>query len=353
MTAPVHIALVEIAGSHDECLYTQVRAISESNCRLFWVTSTAMKERNPHLVPFFTDIFLVDTVSKPLADLRKMQQIVRYLIAKKIDKAVFNTAQGGHVRNLALLMPKHIECYGLVHTLRKFQHSFTQKVIHRMIRKYLVLSDDLLKKIEPIPGIQVKSFYPIDFPHFSKVYPKEGVLVTLTGGVEHRRKDLARFCDMCAASPENTRFVFLGKSDPNNPDVQAFEQELEKRGLRDRVTLFSQFVDQELFDAVLHKTDFLLPLIHPGTPSSNEYITYQISGAFTLAFAYCVPLLIHEAYRGEQDLVKSSFFYQPETFGRVLEKAIENRMALVQEIASTEKWQLASQQENFRKFLEL
>lgn len=86
MSQAKHIALVEIAGSHDECLYTQVRALADCNCRLFWVTSTAMKERNPHLVPFFTDILLVDTVSKPLADLRKMKEIVRYLQEKKVEK---------------------------------------------------------------------------------------------------------------------------------------------------------------------------------------------------------------------------------------------------------------------------
>ena len=353
MTAPVHIALVEIAGSHDECLYTQVRALTDSNCRLFWVTSTAMKERNPHLVPYFTDIFLVDTVSKPLADLRKMKGIVRYLQVKKVEKVVFNTAQGGHVRNLALLMPKHIVCYGLIHTLRKFQDSFTQKVIYRMIKKYVVLSDDLLAKVKPITGIEVSSFYPIDFPHYEGEFSKNGVLVTLTGGVENRRKDLKSFIEMCSNSPAEVHFVFLGKSDMKREDVKVFVDELEKRGLRDRVTLFPEFVDQATFDAVLKRTDFLLPLIHPNTPSSEEYIHHQISGAFTLAFAYRIPLLIHEVYRGEKDLGEAGFFYMPVQFGEILTHAISQRSDVVKKIASNSKWDLAKQHAKFREFVEI
>jgi hypothetical protein len=353
MTAPVHIALVEIAGSHDECLYTQVRALAESNCRLYWVTSTAMKGRNPHLVPFFTDILLVDTVSKPLADLRKMKGIVRYLQEKKVEKVVFNTAQGGHVRNLALIMPKHIVCYGLIHTLRKFQDSFTQKVIHRMIKKYVVLSDDLLTKVKPVAGIEVSSFYPIDFPKFEQAYPKKGILVTLTGGVENRRKDLKSFIEMCSTSPAEVHFVFLGKSDMMCEDVQVFVAELESWGLRDRVTLFPEFVDQATFDAVLKQTDFLLPLIHPNTPSSEEYIHHQISGAFTLAYAYRIPLLIHEAYSSEKDLIEAGFFYTPAKFREVLTHAISRRSDVVKKIASYSKWDLAQQHAKFREFVEI
>lgn len=353
MSQAKHIALVEIAGSHDECLYTQVRALADCNCRLFWVTSTAMKERNPHLDPFFTDILLVDTVSKPLADLRKMKEIVRYLQEKKVEKVVFNTAQGGHVRNLALLMPKHIVCYGLIHTLRKFQNSFTQKVIHRMIKKYVVLSDDLLAKVKPVPGIEISSFYPIDFPHYEQDYPKKDILVTLTGGVENRRKDLKSFIGMCSNSPAEVHFVFLGKSDMSREDVQVFVDELESWGIRNRVTLFPEFVDQATFDAVLKQTDFLLPLIHPNTPSSEEYIHHQISGAFSLAYAYRIPLLIHEAYRTEQDLNVAGFFYDPLQFGEVLTYAISRRSDISKQIAGNPKWDVENQYAQFRAFLEI
>lgn len=153
-------------------------------------------------------------------------------------------------------MPKHIVCYGLIHTLRKFQNSFTQKVIHRMIKKYVVLSDDLLAKVKPVPGIEISSFYPIDFPHYEQDYPKKDILVTLTGGVENRRKDLKSFIGMCSNSPAEVHFVFLGKSDMSREDVQVFVDELESWGIRNRVTLFPEFVDQATFDAVLKQTDF-------------------------------------------------------------------------------------------------
>ena len=60
-----------------------------------------------------------------------------------------------------------VEFIGIIHTIRKFQGSFTQKLIHRKNRKYLLLSDFLLDKITTPKKLKVESFYPLDYPKFN------------------------------------------------------------------------------------------------------------------------------------------------------------------------------------------
>lgn len=349
------VALVEFGGSHDECLLSQMIALSESGVEIVFVTNRSLYERNTHLHPFCKAVHFVETEGKALADFRKMRQIVRFLKEQRISKVVFNTAQGGHIRNLALLLPKSIKAYGIIHTVRKFQGSFTQKIIHRMIRKYVVLSDDLLARIHPPAGISVGSFYPVDFPRGMKkiVKPEGETWITITGGVETRRKDLSSMIDFLQQTPEHIRFVFLGKTDESRDDVKTFISQLKSGNLLHRVVLFNEFISNEDFDAQIVQTDFLLPLIHPGTPSAGEYISNQISGSFNLAYGYRIPLLIHEAYSEEKDLQIAAFFYQPEQFGKTVEQTITDRSTVVNRIEHTEKWNPQVQHRNYLKFLEL
>jgi len=83
-----------------------------------------------------------------------------------ISKVILNTAQGAHIRNLCLTSSGAVEFIGIIHTLKKFQGSYTQKVINRKIKKYFVLNDYFLEKIDPPKEIRVSSFYPLRFPYF-------------------------------------------------------------------------------------------------------------------------------------------------------------------------------------------
>lgn len=350
----LRIALVEIGGSHDECLYTQFLALASIEAEITFVTTKDVYERNAHLHPFIHHVYFIKTTGKAYADFKRMKELVRYFKHQKIQKVVFNTAQGGHVRNIAFLLPKHIQAFGIIHTVRKFQGSFTQKIIHRAIKKYLVLSDDLLKRIETPVGISIGSFYPIDFPQFEQSIEKhkDAVWITITGGVENRRKDLSGFIQLVEQTPENVQFIFLGKTDPQREDVIELFKQLDERNLRNRIHIFEGFIDHPTFDAYLKQSDFLLPLIHPDTPSAEQYVVNQISGAFTLAYSYRIPLLMHEAYQQEEDLKLAAFFYTPTSFKKAFEKAIHEKTAKSEQIKQQAKWQSEAQQDIYLRFLE-
>ncbi|MBI3237871.1 MAG: hypothetical protein HYZ43_03350 [Flavobacteriia bacterium] len=351
----VTIALVEFGGSHDECILTQLEALQLVNATVILVTNEQLYNRNPHWHALVHDVYFIEPTGKALKDVALMRRLVKFLKENSVSKVVFNTAQGGHVRNLSFLLPKSIQAYGIIHTIRKFQGSFTQKIIHRKIKRYVVLSDDLLKQVQIPNGISVESFYPVSFPNFNQSVEKLAgeQWITITGGVENRRKDLDAVIGFIQVSDPGVRFVFLGKTDPNHSDAQAFLQAIESQGLMDRVRYFTDFVDHATFDAYLQQTDFLLPLIHPNTPSANEYINHQISGAFTIAFGYKIPLLIHEAYHSEHDLAISAAFYQPSQFSEALQTAFSIHEHLHRQIEQEEKWTKTFQYRNYLRFLEM
>jgi hypothetical protein len=349
------VALIEFGGSHDECLLTQMEALQYAGWKIVLVTNRALYDRNPHLYALIAETYFVEPTGKAFADVVLMRKLVRWLRAQRVSKIVFNTAQGGHVRNLALMLPRSMKAYGIIHTIRKFQGSFTQKIIHRKIKRYVVLSDDLLKRIQPPSGISVGSFYPIAFPDVGEAIVKPGgeVWIAVTGGVENRRKDLSAVVDFIRQTPESFRFIFLGKTDVNHPDAQAFITRVEELGLENRIGYYRHFVSPEEFDTTLKQTDFLLPLIHPGTPSADQYINNQISGAFTISFGYKIPLLIHAFYHTEEDLQIAAHFYRESGFVGDLEAAVGRHGEIQAKIAAEEKWTKAFQYRNYLRFLEI
>lgn len=347
------IALIETGGSHEECLLSQMIALRSAGANLTLICTLEVKERNPHFEKYVDAILVIGFTGKAIKDLRLMMGVNHFLRSGGFSKAIINTAQGGHIRNLCLTAPKHIEFIGIIHTIRKFQGSFTQKLINRKIKKYFVLSDFLLERIAPPKGIRVESFYPLEYEHFQQKIEKaeHETWITIVGGVENRRKDLSGFVDMISDVPrENLKFIFLGKSDRSRQEVIDFKQRLEQQKRLNQFVFFDDFIAADLFDAYLSRTDFLCPLIHPETQSAEQYITNQISGAFNLAYGYRIPLLIHEAYQDVEDLRLSSFFYNFANFGTALNEAVASRNEKMAQIASVEKWQKEFQQKKFLAF---
>ncbi|MCE3295083.1 MAG: hypothetical protein K0R65_797 [Crocinitomicaceae bacterium] len=350
------VALVEFGGSHDECMHTQIHALKNKGCEIFVVTTSEVLDRNPFWKDWVHEIKLIAFSRKKRADFALMMSLNRYFTENSISRVVLNTAQGGHVRNLCLFAPRKVEFFGIIHTIRKFQGSFTQKLIHQKIKKYLLLSDDLLAKVNVPKGLEVQSFYPVYYPQFGLQAPKgeKETWITIAGGVEDRRKDLKGFVNMLKnLEKKQVKFIFLGKSKAESEEFERFREELEQIGKIGRVQFFFEFVTAELFDAYMRKTDFLLPLVHPGTRSAEQYITNQVSGMFNLAYGYQVPLLLHEEYASEPDFGPSAFFYHPERFNEALQTALDGRESKIEQIKTVEKWKTAYQEESFCRFLGL
>lgn len=347
------IALIEIGGSHDECLLSQVVALKNAGCYVAFCGSKKMMDRNLKFHEYFDEFKEIVFPKKSLGDFNVMRNLSKWLVSQGFHCLVANTAQGGHIRNLCLTASRKMLFLGIVHTTKMFEGSFTQNLISRKIKNYFVLNDSLLEKIDlksrHLRGISVRSFYPLTYPRFNETIekPENEFWVGILGEVENRRKDLSQFNDLVKSSPENVKFVFLGKSNFSKDDVRVFYSKLEKDSLLERVVIFDDFIDQIGFDSYLSKMDCIMPLVHPGTISATEFFNRQISGAINAAFSYKIPLVIHDNYRTWPDFDQGVYFYNNETFLNCLRAAMKQKATLVSEMEKHEKFDCVKQENRF------
>jgi hypothetical protein len=354
MSEVENVAVMEIGGSHDECLLSQFFALKQRGCRVCFIGTEAVWLRNTSFHALVDEFLPVKLAQGALADFLTMRRLNGYFESQNIRKVILNTAQGGHVRNLCLTAKKSTEFIGIIHTLRKFNGSFTQKVISKKIKKYLVLNDYFLTQIQPAEGQKISAFYPLRFPDFntSSSENSSGKQITIIGGVENRRKDLTGSIGLMKQLLDlDLHFVFLGKSDPNNEGVQQFKEILREKGLLDRVTMYDHFVDEKEFDRVVKQSDFIWPMIHPDTESAVEYFRNQIPGALNVALGYKIPLLVHEDFVKEWKDLSFAASYRLDTYRSDLEKALANAEQLKLTLEQAEAYNPSFQEEKYLEFI--
>lgn len=347
------IVLIEIGGSHAECLLSQMHAIKTKGHEIVLICTDNIKVQNPIFDKYVDKFYIVDLSGDRKKKKNEIKNIWRQLKASNVKKVIFNTAQGNHVRNLCLYaLFNKIEFIGIIHTTLKFKGSFTQRIINWKIRKYLLLSDHLLSTIPPPKGVTLDYFYPIRFPSFNKEIKKKTAIVTIIGGVENRRRDLSKFADMLISTKDiDVSFVFLGKTNQYDEEVIAFRQQIEHHDLTEKVISFDDFVPQEIFDAYLRNTDLIIPLIHPNTPSADQYFKNQISGAMCISFGYKIPLLIHEEYRHIAEMNDASFYYNEATFADALMRSISESKNKSKEMRTNFCYDIKKQEDRYAQFI--
>lgn len=347
------IALIEIGGSHDECLLTQMHAIRNRGHQVLLMTSQEVMDRNPEFESHINQS-IVFNLSQYSGNALS-GAVWKALKANKVDIAVINTAQGKLIRSLCMkALFSKMEFVGIIHTTRMFTESFTQKIIHRKIKKYLLLSEFLKEKVAPQKGLELDYFYPLRFPVSTKNVERNSKQIAIIGGVEERRKDLTGFLQMIHSIQDpSLRFVFLGKSDPKNPEVVSFLKAIEQAGLEDRITTFDHFVSQEVFDEVVRSSALVLPLVHPNTPSADQYFKNQISGAMTVSFGYKIPMLIHQEYQHIREMQHAAFYYTIENFELALEEALANAEKKSVDMRNVPAYSVEVQEKRYADFLRL
>jgi len=347
------IALIEIGGSHDECLLSQMHAIKSTGRKILLITFPEILERNPEFNKYIDDTLFVDMSGSKAERGKEVSRIWKKLKASKCEKAVLNTAEGNLVRLLCLkALFNKMEFIGIVHNTRKFEKSFTQTIINKKIKKYLLLSDNLLQSISPPSGIKVDYFYPLRFPTAQNWIEKKTHTIVIIGGVEKRRKDLDGFLKIAQqAKDQNVKFIFLGKSNQELEEVIEFQKAINDLGLNDQIVTYDYFVPQKEFDTVIQNASLILPIVHPNTKSAEEYFKSRISGAMSVSFGYKIPMMIHEGYEHITEMKGASFYYNMESFGANLQQAIGNLNVKVDSMKSNGKYNVEFQEKRYVDFL--
>lgn len=339
--------IVEVGGSHDECLLTQIAALQKKGIVILFANQELL-DRNPIFHEINIELVPTDFNGSTWNVFKQSLNVWRRIKKTKTQKVIFNTGQGANVRNISLLgLFSRIEFIGVVHTKLKFEGSFTQKIINWKIKKYLVLSEFILNDIQPKNTQRIDYFYPIRFPKFEpKDIASERRRIAIIGGVETRRKDLTGLLEF-ARKHTMIDFYFLGKTASHMEKVKDFLQIIQEENLVN-IHWFDEFLDQQTFDNLLQSCELILPLIHPNTESAEQYFSNQIPGAMTISFAYKIPMLVHEHYSNLIDLNPASFYYKLDSFWVPPKEEVLSKK---QEMKKEERYQLDFQEKRYLNFV--
>lgn len=332
------VAIVEIGGSHDECLYSQIVGLKSAGSKVILALNPLLIQRNPQFTELADEVLEIPVKESSKSERSTVRQMVRDLKKRNVTTIVFNTGQGKLVRDAVfMLLFSKIQCIGIMHTITKFEGSFKQKLISWKIKKYAVLSQFLMQQAKPASNLQLNYFYPLRFPNAIEHAPSAVKEITIIGGVENRRKDLEGFLRMTEKlNDSNVRFTFLGKSDEKLPEVKEFTEKIQQSAIAKNVVQFKHFVDQESFSEQLSRTDAILLLVHPNTRSAEEYFNHRISGAMNVGFGHKIPLLIHDGYKHVEELKPAAIYYDEASFLNVL-KTVKEESKKVRSVMLEEK----------------
>lgn len=348
------IALIEIGGSHDECLYSQVKILkSVENIELSLVYNESLQDSIDYfdLVDHKKPV-LIRSGSKRLIDLFKLWKWIK---KEGFDKVIFNTAQGKIISRL-LLLPFKAKLYGTLHNIRKLAGSGSQKLITKKMERYFVLNQYLIEKINPQAKAakEFVEFHPIFFPNYPKygIEKKENeIWICVPGQVENKRRDYPALFESLKneGCNKNLKFIFLGRCGHQHGDGEYVKSQINALGMEDNFMLWEAFVDVKLFHNMLAVCDYILPLMHKGHPSGDLYVN-QISGAFNIAAGYKTPLIMEKAYAGEKFTDYDTVLYDKQNIMQVLNGLCQAPNPVNYKL---EKWSFAYQRKQYLKAVDI
>ncbi|MFK7784889.1 MAG: hypothetical protein AB8B56_07230 [Crocinitomicaceae bacterium] len=355
MSGAKKIALVEMGGSHDECLYAQLRYLKADAHEVTLICNSSLKSN----VEYFDGLDKVHYIElrsglKQWIDLRIIRKILKN---GRFDRIVFNTAQGNVLKNFFLLPKlKNVQLYGVIHNLRKLQGSHSQKLITKNLDGYFVLNDYLIDKVDPElrKSVNLNPLYTVFYPNYpSKELKKDPnqIWVCIPGQVERSRRDYDALFESIEkiGLSNHIKLLFLGRCEHADGDGSYVKKRIAALEIEENVILWDNFIETDEFYGVLNASDYILPLIHPQHDSYSLY-EYQISGSFNLAFGFKKPLLMEESFGNYEDFNTTSVFYSISSLMEVINSLKSSDQ---HEFYSDEKWDFDGLKHSYLKALQL
>jgi len=344
------IAIVELGGSHDECLYAQIKMIkSVQGIHLTLICNDSLKDNVKYYDLVDQKLFI--PLKRGDKQWPSLYRLWLQLKKERFNKIIFNTAQGKVIRKL-LRFPFHkrTQFYGTLHDTRKIASSHTQKGISKKVRHYFILNEYLEKNMTK--GGKNRISFSVYHPIFFPAYPqqninkkKDEIWICIPGQVELKRRDYTTLFESIKQHGihKNVKFLLLGRYGHAHGDGDYILKKIAALSVQDHFLLWEKFVPVDVFHNMIKNSDYILPLIHEGDISGNLYKN-QISGAYNLAVGYRKALVVEKRI-AEKVLMD----YEPITYDK------ETLMKTINELPSPtskqlyehEKWSFDAQRKNY------
>lgn len=350
------VALVELGGSHQECLYTQIRFLKAvPGVRLTLVCDDSLQGAINHFDSI--DQVVIVPLKKGIFQWQSLASLWKICKQEAFDKIIFNTAQGKIIKRfLKFPFPKSTIFYGTLHDIKKLENSHTQRIISRKVKNYFLLHHYLGKQVrqENYSSLRFAVYYPVIFPQFASkntLKSKDELWICVPGQVENKRRDypgLFQSIEKQGLSPR-IKILLLGRCAHQSGDGAFVKNEIKRLAIDSHVQLYDEFIGTELYHQIVAQCDYILPLIHPQTASVALY-EHQITGAFNLAVGYQLPLLLEKEFVRDYFSDFETVIYQKENLASCLNslEAIPSKRKYQQQL-----WSFQVLQKNYLDFLNI
>jgi hypothetical protein len=356
-----NVALLELGGSHAECLHTQIHylALSGYKVHLICDTRTWSQIEEKHLITNSQ----VHTIRKGVFhQLALLFKIHRYIRKRRISHLVFNTTEIKIIRNLFLIpFPEKLNLTGILHNAIKLSGRGMRNIIGKRMSKFFLLSEYLREKYQPLTDFRLATFYPVYFPSLTVCpieKPSDEFWIAIPGGVVAERRDYVGLLTALLKEilhPKIKLFMLGHHCYGSFPEIDELMMQTRSKGIP--IVNFTTFVEYEKFHGYIVQCDLIMPLIHPGKDNKNEfYQDARISGSFNLSFAYKIPLLVEESMQKWTDLQGASFYYKAENIVQAINSFAEQKPAVEQmreTMAKDCRWKVEHLMQQYLDFIEL
>ncbi|MDC6384481.1 hypothetical protein D2V93_05815 [Flagellimonas taeanensis] len=351
------VALVEFNSYHDECLYSQIKFLTDSGHTVTLVISEQIHERASEYVRLAEEVIIFQRSSQKnlFKRIAFTLGLSRFFRKKMMETLIFNTASSRlEVILLSHLLKRKTKLFGILHNLKKVNHSFSQKLINKAIKKFFVLNDFLLDSVKlEDSSLKLGAFYPIFFPAYDSTAPakpKEETWISIPGKLDFGRRDyflVAKALEKTQAK-SNLKILILGSTNVNDPKSQEFLDHIKTHDLQDNFITFDAFLDNDTFHDYIKKSDYILiPLDSVG----DNYAKYKIMGCYNQAFGYKKTLISPIGLEHIPDMESHSIFFNGADGLSEIFAKMSNGKSDKKEYVS-KKWDFAEQKNSYITFLE-
>lgn len=351
------IAFIEFTKSHEECIFSQIKFLNDAGYEITLIIHPKLKKQTTSYHKLVKEVktYNFDSSNFFIRRFINLFKLYLFLIRGGFDKIIYNSASSKkEIIALNFLIPqKKIKSYGTIHNIKKINHSFSQRLISKNLKKYFVINDHLLNSTAiDDENLKFESYYPIYFPYqIKKIVKKsdDSIWICIPGELDYNRRDYQLILNIAASiNEEKIKFIILGKVNKANIEVQQFFKEIEAKSIQDKFILFESFIDNDIFHSYLRASDFIFT---PVVSTNENYFKYKITGAYNLAFAYKKPLLCDAQFMIIDDLKENSYFYSnEEELGHLL-KHISSGVLSKKNTYKNRKWNYEYQKEKYLNFI--
>lgn len=321
------VIIAEFYSSHSEILYTVVEFFRKSDYEVhLWLNDVQIynTDRTPNVILNYR------RTNSHFSRISFILGLIRYVRKNQISKVFVNTADGLQVRNFCMVsMLFKYEVSGVLHISARLLNSVTQKIISAKIKKYFVLSHYILKNVESIPGITFGVFYPLVIDYSMKNPKKSNpdFIISIPGEISPYRKSYFGLIEILKNNrdeiPNGLKFELLGTV--RIEEGRAVTDKIKEYGLSEYFIIYDEFIPNEKFYERCELADFVMPLVNPDVDNFENYLKYQIAGAFNIAYIFQKPLLMNKCFERIEDFTGISVYYTDDNLIEVLRSIMENR----------------------------